>query len=192
MSKNAKALGATRDELAALRSVGAADREASRSASLEALRQERVREFEAKLVEVVENLDMRLREAARRGFLELQLIVLLEPALLVKTAQIYEGRQARIRNGAWRTFNPYPEKSVVLNDALRGLWEMVEDRGLRPFFIKALYGALVFAVQLPDGGPYPRDDDPDAVWERVHGRMDFWICEGGGFKMPSAALKDMC
>ena len=45
MSKQAKALGATRDELVALRSIGEAERKASR-----------------------------LKEAARRGFLELQLI----------------------------------------------------------------------------------------------------------------------
>ena len=180
MSKQAKALGASRDELVALRSVGAAEREAS----VAARRQEGVRKFETKLTDVVTSLDMRLKEAARRGFLELKLITLIEPGLLVQTTKIYQGREARLRNGEWQTFNPYPDKSVVLNDALRALWAMLDDRGLRPFFIKDHHGDLIFAVQLPDGGPYPREDDPDSVWGRVHSRMDFWIAEGGGFKWP--------
>jgi hypothetical protein len=152
-----KTLGASRDELQALRSIGAMERDARGALMME----ERVKAFEEKLEKVVRKLEPTLKVAARRGWKEHVLIKLDVPGL-IDEPRLFTGNAPppHPEDDRWRRFNPYQDKSIVRNPALLALWERLEALGLRPIFIpedRSL--GHVFAVQLPDGGPYPREHE---------------------------------
>ncbi|MBP0633464.1 MULTISPECIES: hypothetical protein [unclassified Cupriavidus] len=173
-----------RDELRTLRSIGEMEQEAERQLRLQA----DVATFEAKLAEVSERLEMRLRVAARKGYLELKLICVDSSGLvdLGKVCCIDHQRHST-QGGGWRTVNPYQEKSVVRNPALLALWNRLEAMSLQPIFIEGPYGCPIFGVQLPDGGPYPRRDSAEVTAQRTMNRMDEWLDESGGISFTPAA-----
>lgn len=167
----------SKDELRDLRAIG----EIEEQAKAYMFEREKIEKFEAELLEVSEKLDMRLRVAARKGYLELKLITVDSPEL-VDLAEIrcIDHNQRSTRGGGWVTVNPYQSRSVVRNAALLVLWDRLEAMSLRPIFIEGPYGAPVFGVQLPDGKAYPRDDKAKDVAARTITRMDFCLNENGG------------
>lgn len=150
-----KTLGASREELQALRSIGEMERDARGALRME----ERVKAFEERLAKVVRKLVPTLKVAARRGWTEHVLIRLDVPGL-IDEPRLYTGKAPPPdpEDEHWRNFNPYQDKSIVRNPALLALWERLEELGLRPIFIPSdpLRGHI-FAVQLPDDRPYPRE-----------------------------------
>lgn len=168
----------SRDKLRDLRIIGEMEQEAQRQMREQA----HIKKFEAKLAEVSEKLEMRLRVAARKGYLELSLIDV-DSSSLVDLATIccVDHRRRSSQGGPWDTVKPYQEKSVVRNAALLDLWNRLESMSLRPIFIEGPYGRPIFGVQLPDGRPYPRNDSAEETAWRTMGRMDHGLNEGGGF-----------
>lgn len=172
-----------RDELRDLRSIGEMEQEAQRQIREQAS----INAFEEKLAEVSEKLEMRLRVAARKGYLELRLIAVDSSSLVdLHKIRCVDKRRRNAQGDAWVTVNPYQEKSVVRDAALLELWNRLESMSLQPIFIEGPYGQPNFGVQLPDGGPYPRKDSAKEVALRTINRMDERLDESGGFSFTPA------
>lgn len=155
------------------------------------LEERKMQEFELKLESVWENLEMRLKTAARLSYLELKLIEV-DSASLIDLDKVtcidYSRRSTWSGGSAWSTVRPYQDKSVVRHNGLLALWDHLEALSLRPIFIEGPYGRATFGVQLPDGRPYPRNDSAADVAWRTMNRMDFWLNEDGTFSfMPPDA-----
>jgi hypothetical protein len=177
----------TPDELIQLRLDG----EQQQAEQLENYADERMLAFVERLEEVMRKLDMRLRTAARLGYLELKLISVNSPRLidLEKVVRLDPSRRSTWGGGnAWITVNPYQDKSVVRHPGLIALWDRLESYGLRPIFIEGASGAPVFGVQLPSGGPYPRDDMAAEVAWRTANRLDQYLEEDGRISFTPASL----
>lgn len=168
----------SKEELLRLRSLGKHLKEEVKNI----LDDERRARFVENLQDVVEKLDMRLKTAARHEYLELKLIEVNSPELVDLVKIVCSDSSGRSTWGdGWATVNPYQDKSVLRHPGLVALWERLESYGLRPIFIAGAYGAPIFGVQLPDGGPYPRNDSAKEVSLRTINRLDYWLCEDGGF-----------
>ncbi|UCV04477.1 hypothetical protein [Dechloromonas denitrificans] len=179
----------SKDELRDLRTLGEIEAEAQ----FQLFHRERVQNFEAKLAEVSEKLEGRLRAAARLGYLELKLIDVDLPDLIDRAKVCcIDPVQRNSTGGAWATVNPYQDRSVVLNEALLRLWDRLEQMQLRPIFIEGAYGTPVLGVQLPDGKAYPRNDSAREVALCTMNRMDYFLTDNGGiaFTPKSTGLED--
>lgn len=173
----------SKQELLNVRAIGESDIIAQKRRRDES----ELQKFESRLRDVVANLDMRLRVAAKLQYLELKLIEVNESFLVDLDVIVWTDRTRRSTFGsAWKSVHPYHAKTVLRHPGLVALWEKIESYNLRPIFIEGAYGAPVFGVQLPDGGTYPRDDSPEEVAFRTMDRMDFFLTESGGFSFTPA------
>jgi hypothetical protein len=159
-------------EILKLRLEGDAKREREQLA----FQAEKVAQFEANCQKAMDELDANLVRAAERGHLELKLVSVDVPGVInySKVTCIDRTRQSTFKGSSgWSSVNPYQNKDVIFNAVLLSLWEKLTEKGLRPIFIEGAYGSPVFGVQLPDGGPYPRNDSAADVAFRTMNRIDY-------------------
>jgi hypothetical protein len=160
------------------------NKEKEQLAHLEAERQKEI-DFETKCKDVIANLDKRLKGAAMHGYLELFLID-------VTPQFVHAGKicsHYALSHNNYREFHPYQDKSVVKSRKLRELWEILEAKDLLPIFIPVsnhVQNKIVFGVQLPDEGKYPRNDSAWVIAGRIwNGHdYDYYLNEDGTFSVP--------